>query len=554
MISAAVTDEDKLPTAVPAELIEWAQSLRGYVHALKNENANLKEKVQQLTQTVGELRDEIAVLKGQKKRPVFKPSGMDKESETENDAHSKNGHTKARDGTGKSDKVAKTARLKIHEEHKIKVADVPQGSRFLGYGEFTVQELDISAHNTRFHLERWSTPDGRVLTASCPPEFGGQHFGPKLRAFILYQHHHCHVTQPKLHEQLLEWGLDISTGQINALLTVRNEVFANEKSTVLATGLQISNAITVDDTGARHAGKNGYVTVISSPEFAWFGSADNKSRIGFLTHLHDGKPSYAINEAALEYMREQGLKHDIMACVQTFAFEAGHWNNYLDWMGIQSLRHRAIVTEAALLGGLSLKDINPELVIVSDGARQFDILVHALCWIHTERLVHKLIAPNDIWRAQQEQVRAQIWDYYSELKAFRKAPSQEMAAMLDAKFDAIFGQRTGWITLNLLLERTFKNKQDLLRVLQRPQIPLHTNASETDIRDHVKMKKISGGTRSDLGRSSRDIFASLKKTCRKLGVSFWAYLNDRITSAGQILPLPELMRQRSHMRKLATTF
>ena len=554
MTSAAVIDDENLPTAVPAELIEWAQSLRGYVHPLENENANLKEQVQQLTQTVGELRDEIAALKGQKKRPVFKPSGMDKETEPETQEDSKSGHAKARGDAGKSDKVAKTARLKIHEEHKIKADNVPQGSRFLGYTEFTVQELSISPHNTRLHLERWSTPDGRVLTASCPPEFGGQHFGPKLRAFILYQHHHCHVTQPKLHEQLLEWGIDISTGQINALLTTGHEVFADEKSNILTTGLQISDAITVDDTGARHAGKNGYVTVISSPEFAWFGSADNKSRIGFLTHLHDGKPSYAINEAALEYMREQGLKHDILACVQTFAFEAGHGNNYLDWLDIQSPRHRTIVTEAALLGGLCLKDINPELVIVSDGARQFDILVHALCWIHTERLVHKLIAPNDIWRAQQQQVRGQIWDYYGELKAFRKAPSQEMAGVLDAKFDAIFGQRTDWITLNLLLERTLKNKQDLLRVLQRPQIPLHTNSSETDIRDHVKIKKISGGTRSNLGRSSRDTFASLKKTCRKLGVSFWAYLNDRITSAGQILPLPELMRQRVLMRKLSTTF
>ena len=83
---------------------------------------------------------------------------------------------------------------------------------------------------------------------------------------------------------------------------------------------------------------------------------------------------------------------------------------------------------------------------------------------------------------------------------------------------------------------------------------MNTNASETDIRDYVKVRKISGGTRSDLGRQCRDTFASLKKTCRKLNVSFWAYLYDRITSSGHIAPLPDLMRQRTSAANLATSF
>jgi hypothetical protein len=64
-------------------------------------------------------------------------------------------------------------------------------------------------------------------------------------------------------------------------------------------------------------------------------------------------------------------------------------------------------------------------------------------------------------------------------------------------------------------------------VLERPEIPLHTNGSETDLRDFVKKRKVSGGTRSDEGRQCRDSFASLKKTCRKLTISFWQYLKDR---------------------------
>ena len=94
-----------------------------------------------------------------------------------------------------------------------------------------------------------------------------------------------------------------------------------------------------------------------------------------------------------------------------------------------------------------------------------------------------------------------------------------------------------------MLKRIYKNKAKLLRVLARPEIPLHTNGSETDIRDFVKKRKISGGTRSDVGRECRDTFASLKKTCRKLGVSFWDYILDRNSGIGDIPPLAELIRR-----------
>ena len=78
-------------------------------------------------------------------------------------------------------------------------------------------------------------------------------------------------------------------------------------------------------------------------------------------------------------------------------------------------------------------------------------------------------------------------------------------------------------------------------VLHRPDIPLHNNLSERDIREYVKRRKISGSTRSEDGRLCRDSFTSLKKTCRKLGISFWQYLLDRIQYNGKIAPLPNIM-------------
>lgn len=112
------------------------------------------------------------------------------------------------------------------------------------------------------------------------------------------------------------------------------------------------------------------------------------------------------------------------------------------------------------------------------------------------------------------------------------------------RFDKIFSTRTCYETLNQALTRISKNKAKLLLVLDRPEIPLHNNAADTDIREYVRKRIIRGSTRSHLGRRCRDTFASLKKTCRKLGVGFWEYLKDRVSGRNSIPWLPDLMRQR----------
>ena len=120
-----------------------------------------------------------------------------------------------------------------------------------------------------------------------------------------------------------------------------------------------------------------------------------------------------------------------------------------------------------------------------------------------------------------------------------------MKAELEQRFDTIFTMTTGYTALNDALKRIHSNKQELLLVLHRPEIPLHNNSSETDIRDIVKKRNISGSTRSDLGRLCRDTFASLKKTCRKLGIPFWDYLYDRLAGTNMIPTLPDLIMKRA---------
>ena len=181
------------------------------------------------------------------------------------------------------------------------------------------------------------------------------------------------------------------------------------------------------------------------------------------------------------------------------------------------------------------------MAIISDDAGQFNIFLHALCWVHAERAITKLTGFNDHQRKLLEAVKSDIWDLYHDLKKYRRHPNKESKVKLEKRFDTIFNRKTGYALLDNALKRIWLNKSELLLVLKRPDIPLHNNLSERDIREYVKRRKISGSTRSESGRLCRDSFTSLKKTCRKLGISFWQYLIDRVIYKMKVPPLGAVM-------------
>lgn len=486
---------------------------------------------------IQQLKDEIARLKGQKPKPKIRPSKLEKDPKDQ----------KKKDSSGKrpgSKKRNKTADLIIHKEIPVPPESIPPGSIFKGSQPYTVQGIKIEPYNIRYLLERWQTPDGNYIVGKLPPEVHG-HFSPELKRFILYQHHHCQVTQPLVLEQLWEWNVDISSGHLSRILTKDKDIFHKEKNDILSVGLKVSDYINVDDTGARHDGKNGYCTHIGNKLFAWFQSTNSKSRINFLELLRAGRMDYVINDDALEYMNNQGLAKSIIHLLEDHYkkqfSDLSEWEDHLQELQIVNHRHIKIATEGALLGSVLYHGLPKSLVIISDDAGQFNILTHALCWIHAERNINKLIAPSEEKRKILEKVRTQIWDFYDDLKGYKISPDEVKKAQLEYKFDEIFTQETDYQMLNLALKRLYENKEELLLVLERPEIPLHNNLSETDIREYVKRRKVSGSTRSDEGRRCRDTFASLKKTCRKLGVSFWDYLLDRISKRNEISPLQDLI-------------
>lgn len=534
---------DSLERLTHADLISVVRDLIGEVARMRAENEKLGGALAKVRIEHQAVKDELARLKGLPPRPPFKPSGMDKSTDAK----------EPETGSGKKRSLRRRGnqldRLKIDATVVMK-ADAPAGSRNKGFEDVVVQDLSLSAQVTRYRRERWETPDGKTIIADLDPAIVGG-YGPNLHRFVLALHFSGQVTCERIVALLNGMGVVISKRQVVRLLTAKLETFRAEDQAVLRAGLG-GAYVTVDDTGARHAGKSGYTTQIGSHNFTTFRTGPSKSRLAFLSRLSGGASLYVINDAALDYMKERGLPLSTIGKfkehkTQIFS-SADDWERHLQALGLHELKVAPdpvlVASEGALWGAIHHQGLLPDTVIVSDGAGQFRVGAHALCWIHAERLVHKLIPSNDKQRNAIEIAKRMIWWFYRALKDYKLTPSAEQAEILRARFDRIFKRAsTGFATLDRLLRRLFRNKEGLLRVLERPEIPLNTNASENDIRAFVTKRKISGGTVSEKGRDTRDIMMGLAKTCMKLKLSFYDFIGDRLGVPGpKIPPLASLIR------------
>ncbi|MEZ5826667.1 MAG: transposase [Geminicoccaceae bacterium] len=274
--------------------------------------------------------------------------------------------------------------------------------------------------------------------------------------------------------------------------------------------------------------------------------------MNFLELLRAGHGDYVLNGDAFSYMRKHALTGSVIARLEahdTATADRGAFSAHLGELGIDQLDVHPdpvkIATERPHCGAASTP-------------RSAERYRHRLRWrrtvpcrsawfvleFHAERLIHKLVGGfNDGQKTGLDLVRQLVWWFYADLKAYKQDPQRPRAAQLRARFDRIFKRKTGFATLDRLLTRLHARKPELLLVLDRPEIPLHTNGSENDIRCHVTKRKISGGTWSDAGRQARDTLLGCMKTCQKLNVSFFQFLGHRLAVpyATEIPPLAQLV-------------
>lgn len=511
-----------------AHLIEENRWLKERLDIALNAIAKLQEENQRL-------KDEIATLKGQKPRPKIPPSTLEgaKSKDKQND--------KNKLSRGKHPRRKKTAYLEIHAIHRIKPESIPAGAVFKGCQKFTVQDIILRSYNTVYELERWQLLDGTYVTGKLQENIQG-HYGPQLVSYILHQYYGCRITEPLLFAQLKEIGVLISEGQLSNILIQAKEAFHQEKNELLPAGIAATGQVKVDDTGARHRGHNGYSTIIGNEYFTYIVSTDSKSRVNFLQVLHGDSPRYLINEDTVDYIESIKPSHwlggYLLSHAQDRSVNQIEWEALLLEINIKSEGDIRLATEAALFASLIANGIPRDLGVHGDDAGQFNVFVRSLCWIHEERHYRKLISSDDATRQAIEQVRGEIWDLYKGLQEYQLAPSDHLKTELDAGFDDLFlKKKTASPTLNYRLAKTYAKKAELLKVLERPETPLHNNGTETDAREMVVKRKISGGTRSEEGQKCRDTFVSIKKTCIKLEICFLRFLEDRI---GRLFEIPRL--------------
>ena len=277
----------RLPLDIPLEertpLVNWLLTIiadqQRMIEQQQSTIQGLETKVEQLETKVGHLTEELKKAKKLKGRPKIKPSNLEQKSTDK----------KAQGNRPGSAKGSKKTSLEINEERIIEPKSLPVDAKFNGYREYDVQELLIKSHTIRFKLAEYVNSEGHTIVGKLPEEYQG-HYGPTLKAFILYQHHQCRVPQNLIHEQLREFNIEISTGQVNRILMADKEDFHAEQDGVLRAGLETSTYIHTDDTSARHQGCNGYCTVLGNDLFAYFRSGESKSRqnfLGILRHPFD---------------------------------------------------------------------------------------------------------------------------------------------------------------------------------------------------------------------------------------------------------------------------
>lgn len=452
-------------------------------------------------------------------------------------------------GSNKScKKLVATREVKIN----VDAALLKEGAIFKGYEEFWVQNLIITTEVVLYKRARYQQPDGSYITADLPAGTN-DHFGEGLKHYIVNQYHTNNVPFDKIHQDLQAMGIQISAGKINSIAMQAVDTLEPEHDAMVKAGMQTAQDIRMDDTGGRHQGKNHSYVVMQNDLFACFKSINSKSRIDILRALQNNKNiTYALNGAAIDYLNAQKCTPEHIDIIQqhlgTIKQSYLLWKQFLKSVGIDKYNTSKLMLklleEAALLGGAIENGLHPQVVLLSDGAPQYaKMLTHAMCWIHAERLIKRLVVPPE--HAQElEKIRGQFWDFYKELKAYKDDPMPQKQLDLSHGFDKIFLQSAENQDVLVALRNLHKHKDELLCILNHPTIPLHNNSSENDIRTLVIKRKISGTTRSDRGRDARAIFASIIKTCRKLGISPWKFIGDRLSFTPQMPSLAKTIYER----------
>lgn len=542
-------DDLQLDQIADPQLREVIRRLMNLVEQLSAENQQLREQVQQLQDENNRLKGE----QGRPKVPARRPEPAKHSSEAER-----------RVPRGRV-KQAKNPTIPIDREETRTVDPeiLPPDAEFKGYEDVIVQDVVFRTDNVRFRKEKWYSPSaGRTYLADLPPGYAGQ-FGPTLKALIWIWYVASHMSELKIAELLHHTGIQISEGQISNILIAEQEPLHTEKDAIAEAALAASPWQQTDDTTTRVNGKPQQCHVVSNPLATVYHTLPGKSRLHMLDALRNQRPrTYLLNDEAEAYLERMqlsvGVRRNLAHLPRDQVLDDATLTRLLaEHVANAGPRQQTWIREALTIAAYHAEVAFPVIqLLVCDDAPQFVWLTEelALCWVHDGRHYKKLRPRFAVHLKALEDFERDYWAYYKALLAYREHPSAAERERLEARFAELFAKRTGYDELDARIAKTRANKVALLQVLEHPEIPLHNNASELACRARVRKRLVSGGPRTAAGAKAWDTGMTIVETARKLGVSFYAYIQDRISGAMQLPSLADLIAERASALNLGASF
>jgi len=507
------------------------------ISQLRTRALNLEEENKGLKSVIQTLKDEIRRLKGEKGRPLLKPSLSDRPRAK-----------KRKRKTGNWAKSARTITITRRERLAISAELLPPDARYKGTRTIIIQDLRIELDNVEFELERYySAREKKTYESRLPPGYQGSSFGPGIRHLILALHYQGRMPQNLLQTLLSGMGVRISEGEIASLLVTSASRFKAENEAACRAAVQKHRYQHIDDTGARLQGQNGATIVTGNASFVAYRTGFHKNRLAALQALwRTDELRYRLNPEAISYLRNK-LQHTTLDKIlkrfrnRVFSDERAFEREVLGHPAIKGFNPLALryVREAAAVA--AFRDSDSTKRLVCDDAGQFKGLTSdlQLCWVHVIRHFKALEPLSQRFRKILERFLESLWAYYEKLVEYKRAPRCREKARLWREFDKVFKPETGYFELDRRIQKVLRQKAELLTVLSFPEIPLHNNPCELDVREKVVQRKIRNCHRSTPGAKAADLFLGLMGTCRKNRISFWEFLKDRIYQTNAI---PELQK------------
>ncbi len=523
------------------------EAVRQVVLYLMNLVESLSTKVQEQAEEIQRLRDENHRLKGEQGKPRIKPKQPEPvlSSEKERSLPSKPHH-----------KAMKQAQVRIDRVEVVKVDPqrLPHDAQLKGYEDVIVQDIDVRTENITFRKEKYYSPSHkRTSLADLPAGYQGQ-FGPGVRAWVLALYYASGMSEPKILDLLQTVGLHISAGQLSTFLIQDQEQFHAESAAVVKAGLASSPWQHLDSTGTTVNGKQEPCHILCNPLYTAYCTLPSKDRLSLLRVLPGGTdPAFQWNALALELLRQLGVT-DAWCCKLTALLSHDHLyteNQLDDLLNAHLPKHgtalRKRVKDALAIAAYRTQTVYPVVdLLVCDDAPQFNWLTAelALCWIHEYRHDKKL-TPRFLSHCHiLSRFAEDFWKLYRALLTYRRHPSPAEAEALQAEFERLFGQSSGYDLLDERKARTLSKQKSLLMVLSHPEIFLHNHPAELGARQRVRKRDVSLQACTPEGIAAWDTFQTLVETANKLGVNLFQYFHDRICQTNLVPTLASLIQQR----------